>query len=77
MLYEVQVRGAVDVGHLGEFADVTVADAGAGERGQVAADTLLHCRVRDAAALTGVVALLHDLGVRIVAMRSVPDVTEF
>jgi hypothetical protein len=37
-------------------------------------ETVLTCRVADAAALTGVVALLHDLGLTVTEMHALPDV---
>lgn len=67
MLYQIRVVGRVDAVLLYEFVDVTVDPDGG--------YTDLVCRVPDTAALSGVVVLLHDIGLRVSEMRSVPDVT--
>jgi hypothetical protein len=69
MLYAIRVRGRVTDASLHDFADVTITEDGR--------DTVLTCRVADAAALTGVVALLNDIGLTVKEMHSVPDVEEF
>ncbi|WP_425954033.1 hypothetical protein [Xylanimonas sp. McL0601] len=69
MLYQIRVRGQLTGARLHDFADVVVTEDGR--------DTVLTCRVRDAAALTGVVALLNDLGLTVKEMHSVPDVENF
>ncbi|SDC23865.1 hypothetical protein SAMN05216410_1450 [Sanguibacter gelidistatuariae] len=66
MLYLIRVVGRVDAVMLYDFVDVTVTPDGN--------HTDLVCRVPDTAALSGVVVLLHDLGLRVSEMRSVPDV---
>lgn len=66
VLYQIRVVGRVDAVMLYDFVDVTVSPD--------AAHTDLVCRVPDTAALSGVMVLLHDLGLRVSEMRSVPDV---
>jgi hypothetical protein len=69
MLYRIRVRGSVDPVALRDFIDVQVTE----DQGE----TVLMCRVPDTAALSGVVVLLHDLGLRVNELRSIPDVQTF
>lgn len=69
MLYEITVEGTVDAVALLDFVDVTVTDDGT--------STVLRCRVPDSSGLSGVVVLLHDVGLRVRAVRVVPDVQSF
>ena len=65
MIYHIRVVGPErDLGRLGEYADIVAAPTGDG--------AILSCDVPDASALTGVVALLGDLGVAIADLHAVP-----
>jgi hypothetical protein len=66
MLYEITVDGAVDTVALLDFVDATASEDGG--------STVLRCRVQDASGLSGVVVLLHDVGLRVRKVRAVPDV---
>lgn len=66
MLYEITVDGAVDTVALLDFVDVTASEDGR--------STVLRCQVQDASGLSGVVVLLHDVGLRVREVRAVPDV---
>ncbi len=69
MLYEITVDGTVDTVALLDFVDVRSAVDGT--------STVLRCRVQDSAGLSGVVVLLHDVGLRVREVRVVPDVETF
>ena len=69
MLYEITVDGTVDAVTLLDFVDVTATADGR--------STVLRCRVQDASGLSGVVVLLHDVGLRVREVRVVPDVQSF
>jgi hypothetical protein len=69
MLYEITVDGTVDTVVLLDFVDATSRTDGA--------STVLRCRVQDSAGLSGVVVLLHDVGLRVREVRAVPDVETF
>lgn len=69
MLYEITVDGAVDDVVLLDFVDLTVSDDGT--------STVLRCRVPDSSGLSGVVVLLHDVGLQVREVRVVPDVQSF
>ncbi len=67
MLYHVRVVSAAhDLASLADFADVVATPTQDG--------AVLSCLLPDASALTGLVALLGDLGVTIVEIVSVGDV---
>lgn len=67
MLYHIRVTGPEhDLNGLGEFADIVSAPTRDG--------ALLSCQVPDGAGLTGVVALLSDLGVDIAELQVIPEV---
>jgi hypothetical protein len=68
-MYSIRVRGRLRDIPLHDYVDLTVTEDGL--------DTVLTCRVPDPAGLTGVVALLHDLGLTVKEMHSVPDVQTF
>ncbi|QHT58025.1 hypothetical protein GXP71_19350 [Cellulomonas sp. H30R-01] len=72
MLYHIRVDGSpggADLEQLlREHADVVATPTPDG--------TVLSCRLPDTAALTGVVALLHDLGLVLVEAHAVPDPAE-
>jgi len=64
VLYHIRVVGPErDLGGLGEYADIVAAPTGDG--------AILSCEVPDASGLTGVVALLCDLGVDIAELQAV------
>ncbi|HYQ75288.1 hypothetical protein [Cellulomonas sp.] len=64
MLYHIRVVGPErDLGGLGEYADIVAAPTRDG--------AILSCEVPDASGLTGVVALLCDLGVDIAELQAV------
>lgn len=65
MIYEITVDGAVDTVSLLDFVDATVSTDGT--------TTVLRCQVPDSAGLSGVVVLLHDVGLRVREVRAVPD----
>lgn len=70
VLYHIRIAGppaVVDLqaDRLGAY-DVVVAGVGT--------QTVLSCRLADAAALTGLVALLHDLDLPVTEMTMVPDI---
>ncbi|MBO0900193.1 hypothetical protein J1G42_08640 [Cellulomonas sp. zg-ZUI222] len=66
MLYHIRVVSAAhDLASLADFADVVAAPTPDG--------AALSCRLPDAAALTGLVALLTDLGLTIAEIYRVPD----
>lgn len=69
MLYEITVDGTVDTVALLDFVDVTATEDGR--------STVLRCRVQDSSGLSGVVVLLHDVGLRVREVRVVPDVQSF
>lgn len=69
VLYEITVDGAVDTVTLLDFVDVTAAEDGR--------TTVLRCRVQDSSGLSGLVVLLHDVGLRVREVRTVPDVQSF
>ncbi|GIG27244.1 hypothetical protein [Cellulomonas denverensis] len=67
MLYHIRVTGpAQEIDVLGEYADIVAARTRDG--------AILSCQVPDSAGLTGVVALLSDLGVDIAELQAVPEV---
>jgi len=73
VLYHIRIDGSpqgVDLrdARLHDFADIVETPTDAG--------TVLSCRVPDKAALTGLVALLHDLGLGITELHVVPDVED-
>ena len=73
MLYHIRIAGgpeAVDRhdARLRAFADIVTA--------RIGQDTVLSCRLPDAAALTDLVALLHDLGLPVSEMAMVPDIED-
>ncbi|TRW45498.1 hypothetical protein [Georgenia yuyongxinii] len=57
MIYEIRVDGRVDPSDLADYATVTARIQQAG--------TVLTCAVADAAALTGMIAVLADLGLTV------------
>jgi hypothetical protein len=64
VLYHIRVVGPErDLGGLGEYADIVAAPTRDG--------AILSCEVPDASGLTGVVALLCDLGVDIAELQAV------
>lgn len=64
MIYHIRVVGPErDLGGLGDYADIVAAPTHDG--------AILSCDVPDPSALTGVVALLCDLGVDIAELRAV------
>jgi len=66
MLYHIRVVAPVhDLSSLADYADVVATPTEDG--------ALLSCRVPDAAALAGLIALLTDLGVPITEMRAMDD----
>ncbi|WP_426594284.1 hypothetical protein ACPPVS_01930 [Cellulomonas sp. McL0617] len=70
MLYHIRIAGPsaiVDL-HADRLGAYDVVSAGVG------AETVLSCRLPDAEALTGLVALLHDLELPVTEMAMVPDV---
>lgn len=72
MLYHIRVDGAPGGADLEsllrEHADVVATATAEG--------TVLSCRLPDSAALTGLVALLHDLGLVLVEAHAVPEPDE-
>jgi len=73
VLYHIRIDGSprgVDLrdARLHDFADIVETPTGTG--------TVLSCRVPDKAALTGLVALLHDLGLDITELHVVPEPDE-
>jgi hypothetical protein len=68
-MYSVRVRGRLTGIPLHDYIEVV--ERGPGDHPD---ETVLTCRVVDAAALTGVVALLHDLGLTVTEMHALPDV---
>lgn len=69
MLYEITVDGTVDTVTLLDAVDVTAAEDGR--------STVLRCRVQDSSGLSGLVVLLHDVGLHVREVRAVPDVQSF
>ncbi|SKC72209.1 hypothetical protein [Krasilnikoviella flava] len=57
MIYEIRVDGRIDPSHLADYATVTA-------QPQKAA-TVLTCTIEDASALTGMIAVLADLGMTV------------
>ncbi|MGC5165999.1 hypothetical protein [Luteimicrobium sp. DT211] len=70
MRYSVRVGGRLTGIPLHDYIEIV-------ERapGDAPDETVLTVRVADAAALTGVVALLHDLGLTVTEMHALPDVS--
>ncbi len=67
-MYSIRVGGRLTGIPLHDYIEVVEQAADAPD------ETVLTCRVADAAALTGVVALLHDLGLTVTEMHALPDV---
>ncbi|MEL7974827.1 hypothetical protein AAG589_03125 [Isoptericola sp. F-RaC21] len=57
MIYEIRVDGPVDPARLADYATVTARHQDAG--------TVLTCAIADASALTGMIALIADLGLTV------------
>ena len=72
VLYHIRIAGPaaiVDL-HAAQLDGYDVVSAGVGT------ETVLSCRLPDAEALTGLVALLHDLDLPVTEMAMVPEIDE-
>lgn len=64
--YEIHVGGVVPAGVLAAVLE---------EHPDIQVRTLLHCHIRDQAALHGLLGRLHDLGLDLVALHQISDPT--